>query len=83
MAQRLGMGSHDRLPHFVSAGIWGAEPLEAGLMRRADRLVGGPDAYLVIDDTALPKKRDSTRSGPHPNMRRRWARTPTARRSYP
>ena len=26
------------------------------LAREADRLVGGPDAYLVIDDTALPKK---------------------------
>ncbi len=56
MAQRLGMGSHDRLHHFVSAGIWEAEPLETELMRRAGRLVGGPDAYLVIDDTALPKK---------------------------
>jgi SRSO17 transposase len=26
------------------------------LAERADRLVGGPDAVLVIDDTALPKK---------------------------
>jgi SRSO17 transposase len=26
------------------------------LAQQADRLVGGPDAYLVIDDTALPKK---------------------------
>ena len=25
-------------------------------LTRAERLVGGPDAYLVIDDTALPKK---------------------------
>jgi SRSO17 transposase len=56
MAQRLGMGSHDRLHHFVSAGIWDAEPLEAELVRQADRLVGGADAVLVIDDTALPKK---------------------------
>ena len=56
MAQRLGMGSHDQLHHFVSAGIWDAAPLEAELMVQADRLVGGPDAYLVIDDTALPKK---------------------------
>lgn len=56
MAQRLGLSSHDRLHHFVSAGIWDAEPLAAELMRQANRLVGGPDAYLVIDDTALPKK---------------------------
>jgi SRSO17 transposase len=26
------------------------------LAREADRLVGGPDAVLIIDDTALPKK---------------------------
>jgi SRSO17 transposase len=56
MAQRLGMSSHDQLHHFVCAGIWDAAPLETELMVQADRLVGGPDAYLVIDDTALPKK---------------------------
>src|SRR3546814_6635292 len=56
MAQRLGLGSHDRLHHFVSVGVWDAAPLETELMAQADRLVGGPDAYLVIDDTALPKK---------------------------
>ena len=26
------------------------------LAQEADRLVGGPGAYLVIEDTALPKK---------------------------
>jgi len=56
MAQRLGLASHDQLHHFVSAGVWDAAPLAAELMLQADRLVGGPDAYLVIDDTALPKK---------------------------
>ena len=56
MAERLGLGSHDRLHHFISAGRWDAAPLEAELLVQADRLVGGPDAYLVIDDTALPKK---------------------------
>lgn len=56
MAQRLGLGSHDRLHRFVSAGAWDATPLEAELVVQADRLVGGPEAYLVIDDTALPKK---------------------------
>jgi SRSO17 transposase len=56
MAQRLGLGSHDGLHHFISAGIWDLEPLQAELLDQANRLVGGPDAYLVIDDTALPKK---------------------------
>ncbi len=56
MAHRLGLGSHDQLHHFVSAGVWDEAPLEAELLAQADALVGGPDAVLVIDDTALPKK---------------------------
>ncbi len=31
-------------------------PLWPVLAHEAGRLVGGPNAYLVIDDTALPKK---------------------------
>ena len=58
MAERLGLPSHDGLHHFVAAGAWDAAPLEAELARRADRLVGGADAWLVVDDTALPKKGD-------------------------
>ena len=38
------------------AGVWDAAPLEAELLAQADRLVGGDNAVLVIDDTALPKK---------------------------
>jgi SRSO17 transposase len=56
MAERLGMASHDALHHFVSIGPWNAQALETELMVQADRLVGGPEAYLIIDDTALPKK---------------------------
>ncbi len=56
MAARLGLRSHDALHHFVSAGRWDAEPLAAELMAQADRLVGGTDAVLIVDDTALPKK---------------------------
>ncbi len=56
MAERLGFATHDRLHHFVSSAAWDAGPLEAELLAKADALVGGHDAYLVIDDTALPKK---------------------------
>jgi hypothetical protein len=48
-------GDYDQLHHFIAAGLWDAAPLEAALLMRADGLVGGPDAVLVIDDTALPK----------------------------
>ena len=54
-ARSDGVGS-DRLHHFVAAGVWDAEPLEATLLAEAGRLVGGGDAFLVLDDTALPKK---------------------------
>jgi SRSO17 transposase len=36
--------------------VWDATPVETELLVQADRLVGGADAVLVIDDTAIPKK---------------------------
>ena len=42
--------------HFVASGVWDAEPLKAALLAEADAQVGGGDAWLIIDDTALPKK---------------------------
>src|SRR5208337_5445293 len=56
IAERLAPGDYDQLHHFVSAGVWGEAPLERELANQADRLVGGVDAFLVIDDTTLPKK---------------------------
>jgi SRSO17 transposase len=56
MAERLVPGEYDQLHHFVAGGVWDAAPLQAELLVQADRLVGGHDAILVIDDTALPKK---------------------------
>src|SRR3954465_9060188 len=56
MAERLAPGDYDQLHHFVSAGVWNAAPLETELLIQADRLVGGSDAVLGIDDTAVPKK---------------------------
>src|SRR6059036_2016207 len=56
MAERLVPGDYDQLHHFVAAGVWDAAPLETELLIQADRLVGGSDAVLVIDDTAMPKK---------------------------
>src|SRR3712207_6741045 len=56
IAARLAPADYDQLHHFVAVGPWDEAPLEAELLTQADRLVGGPDAVLVIDDTALPKK---------------------------
>jgi SRSO17 transposase len=44
------------LHHFVSAGVWDVAPVETELLVQADKLVGGADAVLVIDDTAVLKK---------------------------
>jgi SRSO17 transposase len=56
MAERLAVGDYDQLHHFIAAGVWDAAPVETELLVQADRLVGGGDAVLVIDDTAIPKK---------------------------
>jgi SRSO17 transposase len=56
IAARLAPADYDQLHHFVAVGPWDEAPLEAELLVQADRLVGGPEAVLVIDDTALPKK---------------------------
>src|SRR5438128_1938303 len=56
MAERLAIGEYDQLHHFIAAGVWDATPVETELLIQADRLVGGRDAVLVVDDTAIPKK---------------------------
>ena len=55
MATGLGLRGHDQLQHFVASTTWDDAPLRRLLVGKADALVGGPDAVLVIDDTALVK----------------------------
>jgi SRSO17 transposase len=56
MAARLGLPAHDQLHNFVASPAWDGAALEAVLAAKADALVGGGEAVLVVDDTALPKK---------------------------
>lgn len=56
MAERLAPGNYDQLHHFIAADVWDAAALKTELLIQADRLVGGSDAVLVIDDTAVLKK---------------------------
>ena len=56
MAARVAPADTQQLHHFVSTSPWAAAPLEDELVKAADRLVGGPDAALVVDDTALVKQ---------------------------
>jgi SRSO17 transposase len=56
MAARVAPGDVQQLHHFVSTSPWATAPVEEELVRAADRLVGGSDAVLVVDDTALVKQ---------------------------
>jgi SRSO17 transposase len=56
MAARAAEISYDQLHHFVAAGAWDSTPLEVALLKKADDLIGDKAGFLVVDDTALPKK---------------------------
>ena len=56
MAERVCPGQTQQLHHFVSTSPWSTEPLERVLRQKADALVGGDEAVLIVDDTALPKQ---------------------------
>lgn len=56
IAERLAPGEQDQLNHFVNQSPWDPDPLRRALVSKANDLVGGPDALLIVDDTALVKK---------------------------
>jgi SRSO17 transposase len=56
LAARVAPADTQQLHHFVSTSPWATAPLEEELVEAADRLVGGADAVLVVDDTALVKQ---------------------------
>ncbi|HEX2528852.1 MAG TPA: transposase [Geminicoccus sp.] len=55
-AARLGLRSQDQLHRLATSTTWDDASLRRILVKQADALVGGPDAVLVVDDTALPKQ---------------------------
>src|SRR6201987_2434183 len=59
MAERDAIGDFDQLHHFIAGGVVDAGPVETELLVQADKLVGGSDAVLVIDDTAIPNGHNS------------------------
>ena len=56
MAARVAPADIQQRHHFISTSPWAVAPLEEELVKVADRLVGGPDAVLIVDDTALVKQ---------------------------
>jgi SRSO17 transposase len=55
-AARVAPADTRRLHRFVSASPWATAPLDDELVKLVGRLVGGSDAVLVVDDTALVKQ---------------------------
>jgi len=56
MAARVAPDDHEQLHHFIATSAWDPLPLETALAHEAQRLVGGTDAVLIIDDTSLLKQ---------------------------
>lgn len=56
LAERVAPGHQQELRHFVSESAWDDAAVEEVLWDKADKLLGAEDAFLIIDDTALPKK---------------------------
>lgn len=56
LAEEVAPGEGDQINNFISVAPWQSEALQRVLMKRADALVGGLDAHLVVDDTGWPKK---------------------------
>ena len=60
IAERVAPGHEQELRHFVSESEWDDEAIEEVLWDCVDEMVGGDDAFLIVDDTALPKKGDES-----------------------
>jgi len=56
LAERVAPADYQQVHHFVACSHWDPAPLERVLAREARRLVGGRDAVLIVDDTALLKR---------------------------
>ena len=56
LAAAVAPGDYAQVHHFVNAASWDPAPLERVLAAKAQRLVGGRDAVLIVDDTALLKQ---------------------------
>ena len=56
MSRRVCPSDHEQLHHFVATSKWETCDHERVLLEKAETLVGGRDAHLIVDDTALVKK---------------------------
>lgn len=55
MSEIVAPGHQDHLQHFITDSPWNTTGLEEIIVDRAQYLLGGKDAVLIIDDTCLTK----------------------------
>ncbi|MFC4426400.1 IS701 family transposase [Deinococcus navajonensis] len=55
LADQVAPGTHDHIQHFITDSPWVPQGLEQLVAERAQQLLGGKDAVLIIDDTCLTK----------------------------
>lgn len=60
LAERVAPGERQQLHHFVCEAEWDLEALHAVLWEYADKMVGDDRAVVIVNDTALPKKGQSS-----------------------
>jgi SRSO17 transposase len=56
LVARVAPADDEQVHHFVCTSCWDPAPLERVLAEKAQAMVGGPEAVLIIDDTALLKQ---------------------------
>jgi SRSO17 transposase len=56
ISSRVAPKDAEQIHHFVATSPWDTAPLEEVLCEKADEMVGGESSFLIVDDTALPKK---------------------------
>jgi SRSO17 transposase len=56
LVARVAPADYEQVHHFVCTSCWDPAPLARVLAAKAQAMVGGPDAVLIIDDTALLKQ---------------------------
>jgi SRSO17 transposase len=56
ISARVAPKDGEQVHHFVATSRWDTAGVEEVLCAKVDQMLGGPDAYLIVDDTGLPKK---------------------------
>jgi len=56
ISSRVAPEDVEQVHHFVATSCWETAPVEEVLCHKVDELLGGDEAFLIVDDTSLPKK---------------------------